>query len=352
MSRSERKWDHIRYALETGQKRLTAFDDIHFIHQSLPNINVSDISIHQKIGGLSLSSPIFINAMTGGGGEKTYSLNKQLAMVAKETGLAIAVGSQMSALKDKSERYTYEVVRKEYPDGVLIANLGSEATPDLAKAAIEMIEANALQIHLNVIQELAMPEGDREFSGALRRIESIVKEVNVPVIIKEVGFGMGKETVESLASVGVSIVDVGGFGGTNFAEIENKRSVNSKEVFNLWGIPTAISIAEASRAPVPMTIIGSGGFTSSIDMAKGIALGASAVGFAGYFLKILVEEGMESLKEEIISLHHGLKMIMTALGAQSILELQSAQLIVSGYTHHWLTERGIDTKIYSQRTIK
>ncbi|NWQ39823.1 type 2 isopentenyl-diphosphate Delta-isomerase [Bacillus sp. EB106-08-02-XG196] len=352
MSRSERKWDHIRYALETGQKRLTAFDDIQFIHQSLPNINVSDVSIHQKVGGLSLSSPIFINAMTGGGGDKTYSLNKQLAMVAREAGLAIAVGSQMSALKDKSERYTYEVVRKENPFGVIIANLGSEATPDLANAAIEMIEANALQIHLNVIQELAMPEGDREFSGALRRIEKIVKEVNVPVIVKEVGFGMCKETVESLSSVGVSVVDVGGFGGTNFAEIENKRSDKSKSFFNQWGIPTAISISEAAHASIPLTIIGSGGFSSSIDIAKGIALGASAVGFAGYFLKILVEEGIDSLNEEISSLHHGLKIIMTALGAKSILDLQSAPLMISGQMHHWLTQRGIDTKTYSQRTIK
>ncbi|MEH6991783.1 type 2 isopentenyl-diphosphate Delta-isomerase [Neobacillus drentensis] len=352
MSRSERKWDHIRYALETGQKRLTAFDDIQFIHQSLPNINVSDVSIHQKIGGLSFSSPIFINAMTGGGGDKTYSLNKQLAMVAGEAGLAIAVGSQMSALKDKSERYTYEVVRKENPSGVLIANLGSEATPDLAKAAIEMIEANALQIHLNVIQELAMPEGDREFSGALSRIEKIVKEVNVPVIVKEVGFGMCKETVESLSSVGVSVVDVGGFGGTNFAEIENKRSDKSKAFFNQWGIPTAISISEAAHASMPLTIIGSGGFSSSIDIAKGLALGASAVGFAGYFLKILVEEGIDALQEEISSIHHGLKIIMTSLGAKSILDLQSAPLIISGQMHHWLTQRGIDTKTYSQRTIK
>ncbi|MCM3692859.1 type 2 isopentenyl-diphosphate Delta-isomerase [Neobacillus niacini] len=352
MSRSERKWDHIRYALETGQKRLTAFDDIQFIHQSLPNINVSDVSIHQKIGELSLSSPIFINAMTGGGGEKTYSLNKQLAMVAREAGLAIAVGSQMSALKDKSERYTYEVVRKENPTGVLIANLGSEATPDLAKAAIEMIEANALQIHLNVIQELAMPEGDREFSGALKRIEMVVKEVNVPVIVKEVGFGMCKETVEALSSVGVSVVDVGGFGGTNFAEIENKRSDKSKAFFNQWGIPTAISISEASHASSPLTIIGSGGLSSSIDIAKGIALGASAVGFAGYFLKILVEEGIDSLYEEISSLHDGLKIIMTALGAKSIFDLQSAPLMISGQMHHWLTQRGIDTKTYSQRTIK
>ncbi|MEH7176695.1 type 2 isopentenyl-diphosphate Delta-isomerase [Neobacillus vireti] len=351
MSRAERKWDHIRFALETGQKRATAFDDIQFIHQSLPNINVSDVRLHQKIGELSLSSPIFINAMTGGGGEKTYTLNKQLAQVASAAGLAMAVGSQMSALKDKSERYTYEVVRKENPSGILIANLGSEASPEHARIAVEMIGANALQVHLNVIQELTMPEGDREFSNALNRIEAIVKGVSVPVIVKEVGFGMSKETAEILSSVGVSAIDIGGFGGTNFAEIENKRSDKSNFFFNQWGIPTAISICEASHAS-SVPIIGSGGFTTSIDMAKGLALGASAAGFAGYFLKILIDEGIDSLHAEISSLHHELKMIMTALGAISIQDLQKAPLMVSGQTHHWLTQRGIDTKAYSQRSIK
>lgn len=352
MSRSERKWDHIRYALETGQKRSTAFDDVQFIHQSLPNINVSDVTFYQKIGGLSLSSPIFINAMTGGGGEKTYKLNKQLAQVARVAGLAMAVGSQMSALKDKSESYTYEVVRKENPSGVLIANLGSEATPDQAKLAIDMIEANALQVHLNVIQELTMPEGDREFSGALKRIEAIVKNVNVPVIVKEVGFGMCKETVKSLSSIGVSAVDIGGFGGTNFAEIENKRSEKSQAFFNQWGIPTAISISEASHASKSISILGSGGITTSFELAKGIALGASAIGFAGFFLKILVEKGIDALHEEISALHDELTIIMTALGAKSIQELQNAPLMISGQMHHWLTQRGIDTRTYSQRTIK
>jgi isopentenyl-diphosphate Delta-isomerase len=352
VSRSERKWDHIRYALEIGQKRSTSFDDVQFIHQSLPNINVSDVTLHQKIGELSLSSPIFINAMTGGGGEKTYTLNKQLAIVAKEARLAMAVGSQMSALKDQSERYTYEVVRKENPSGVLIANLGSEATPDQAIRAIDMIEANALQIHLNVIQELTMPEGDRWFSGALNRIEAIVKVVDVPVIVKEVGFGMSKETVASLSSIGVSAVDIGGYGGTNFAEIENKRSEKSQAFFNQWGIPTAISISEASHAAKSISIIGSGGVTSSDEIAKGIALGASAIGFAGYFLKILIEKGIEALYEEITSLHDQLTMIMTALGAKSIQELQRAPLMISGQMHHWLTQRGIDSSTYSQRTIK
>lgn len=351
MSRAERKWDHIRFALENRQNRSTVFDDIKFIHQSLPNINVSDVQLSDAIGELSLSSPIFINAMTGGGGEKTLQINKQLAIAAKHTGLAMAVGSQMSALKDQQERYTYEIVRKENPNGIVIANLGSEATVEHAKLAIDMIDADALQIHLNVIQELTMPEGDRDFSGSLKRIEEISKGVGVPVIVKEVGFGMSKETISSLFLAGVSIVDVGGSGGTNFAEIENKRRKQPLPFFNDWGIPTPISILEAASLAYGRPIIGSGGFSSSLDIAKGLAIGASAIGMSGYFLEILLEEGIEELVEEIQTLHKELIMIMTALGAASISELKKAPLIISGETYHWLNQRGIDTKQYSQRKI-
>ena len=179
MSRSKRKWDHIQYALSTGQERLTGLDDIMFVHQSLPEIGLENISLNTKIGELLLSSPIFINAMTGGGGEKTLKINRDLARVAKESGMAMAVGSQMSALKNVEEVETYRVVRKENPHGIVIGNLGSEASVDDALRAVEMLEADALQIHLNAIQELAMPEGDRDFSGALRRIEAIVKEIDL-----------------------------------------------------------------------------------------------------------------------------------------------------------------------------
>lgn len=146
----------------------------------------------------------FINAMTGGGGEKTLHINEQLAYVAKQHNLAMAVGSQMAALKDESEAASYKVIRKVNPNGIFFANLGSEATIEQAERAVDMIEANALQIHLNVIQELTMPEGDRDFTGVLQRIEKIVLNSKVPVIVKEVGFGMSKETMQQLANVGVT----------------------------------------------------------------------------------------------------------------------------------------------------
>lgn len=349
MSRSERKWDHIRYAVENSREASEVFRDIHFVHQSLPNLRVDDICLNHKIGELSLSSPIFINAMTGGGGEKTYEINKELAAAAKETGLAMAVGSQMSALKDRGESYTYEIVRKENPKGVIVANIGSEASLDHAKRAVEMIEANALQLHLNVIQELTMPEGDRDFTGALKRIEAIVKEITVPVIVKEVGFGMSRETVSLLCSAGVKIVDIGGKGGTNFAEIENQRRQQPLAFFNEWGIPSAVSIIEAKEVSPEISVLGSGGIRSGMDVAKAISLGADAAGIAGALLKVLVSEGMEAMMLVINQLHFELSLIMTALGAKTIKDLQKTPVIIEGKTHHWLRQRGINTAKYSQR---
>jgi isopentenyl-diphosphate delta-isomerase len=349
VERSKRKLEHIKYALTTGQSRLHGFDDIVFVHNSLPDVSTTQIDLATQIGELSLSSPIFINAMTGGGGEATLKINEQLAYVAKCCGLAMAVGSQMAALNDERERTSFAVIRQVNPDGVIFANLGSEATVEQAKRAVDMIEANALQIHLNVIQELVMPEGDRHFSGALFRIEQIVKDVGVPVIVKEVGFGMSKETAAKLANIGVMAVDVGGFGGTNFARIENERRAKRLAYFDHWGMPTSVSIAEVAQAVPTISIIGSGGVQSALDVAKAIALGASAVGMAGHILRLLVEEGAEKLIEEITLLHEDLTLIMTALGAKTIARLQRVPLVIHGETHHWLHERGIDTTRYSRR---
>ncbi|MCP8968740.1 type 2 isopentenyl-diphosphate Delta-isomerase [Ectobacillus ponti] len=352
MTRAQRKIDHVQYALSTGQSRAHGFQEVSFVHQSLPDLACDDVSLTTSLGELTLSSPIFINAMTGGGGKETERINEGLALAAKECGLAMAVGSQMAALRDSEEARSYEIVRRANPDGIVFANLGSEATVDQAKRAVAMLEANALQIHLNVIQELTMPEGDRDFTGALFRIEQIVRGLEVPVIVKEVGFGMSRETVAQLEGAGVSIIDVGGYGGTNFADIENERRQRVLSYFNEWGIPTAVSIAEAASIRRRAALIASGGMQTALEAAKALALGASAAAFAGSFLKHFMERGTEGLIAEIHLLHEDLTWIMTALGAARVEELQQMPLVISGTMHHWLAERGIETAQYSRRTKK
>ncbi|ANU13400.1 type 2 isopentenyl-diphosphate Delta-isomerase [Planococcus halocryophilus] len=346
MSRAERKMDHIQFALSTGQSKKNMFDDIRFVHQALPDSAVSDICIKPKTGDLNLESPVFINAMTGGGGQDTQKLNGLLARVARETGMAMAVGSQMAALKNATERQSYAVVRKENPDGIFFSNLGSEATVQQAKDAVEMIGANALQIHLNVVQELTMPEGDRDFRGALERIQAIVEGVNVPVIVKETGFGISRETAEKLSCCDVSAIDVSGFGGTNFASIENKRRQKKLSYFEDWGIPTAPAIVEV-KSVFDKTVLASGGIQDARDMIKAFLLGADAVGLAGSFLKIAMQEGEKQLITEIHSLYEDLAMMMTALGAKNLMELQKCPAIITGELAQYLTARGFNPASYA-----
>ena len=340
MSRKSRKLEHIKYALETGQSLKTGLDDVSFVHNSLPLCSVDDIDLAIQIGELTVSSPIFVNAMTGGGGAETEKINRQLAAAARETGISMSVGSQMAAIREPEQASTFSVVREENPDGIIIGNLGGEASADEAKRAVEMIEANALQIHLNVIQELVMPEGDRDFSKILKNIENISSAIPVPVIVKEVGFGMSMETVKRLKDAGVKIVDIGGSGGTNFGVIENRRRERMLSFFNDWGISTAVSIAEASTVE-GMTVLASGGIRSGLDIVKCLSLGASGAGIAGYFLKVLEHGGVEALIEEIQTIHEDVRMIMTALGVRDFTGIRELPKVISGDTYHWLQQRGV-----------
>ncbi len=340
LSRKSRKLEHMKYALTTGQINKNGLEDISFVHNSLPLLKTDDVSLSLEIGGLVLSSPIFINAMTGGGGKETFSVNQQLAIAARECGIAMSVGSQMAAVRDSSQMDTYQIVRRENPNGFIMANIGGEASVDEAKKAVDMLQADALQVHLNVIQELVMPEGDRDFRNILVNIEEIAAAIHVPVIAKEVGFGMSKETVRQLMKAGVSAVDVGGFGGTNFAMIENERRRRMMSHFNDWGISTAASIMEAVSAG-NLPILASGGLQSGMDAAKCLALGAIGTGFAGYLLAVLDRGGIDSLIEEVDYIHEEIKFIMTALGCRKLNDLKHVPTVISGNTYHWAAQRGL-----------
>ncbi|WP_306417012.1 type 2 isopentenyl-diphosphate Delta-isomerase [Halobacillus sp. Marseille-P3879] len=339
LSRAKRKLDHIRHALGHEHDIYSHFDDINIIHQSLTDLNFDQLHLGTNVGELTLSSPIFVNAMTGGGGDRTLRINRDLARAAAETGIGMAVGSQMSAIKDSSERPSYQVVRKENREGTIFANVGSEASLDQAKTAIDMIEADALQIHLNTLQELIMPEGDRDFSSRLHNIGTIAEIVDVPVIVKEVGYGMSTETMNVLIGAGIRYIDVAGRGGTNFSKVENMRREKPFASFNNWGIPTPMSLLEGRRLDEDLHILGSGGIRNGVDGAKSLVLGAEAFGMAGSLLKVLIEDGYDGLIEQIEHVKKEVKMVMMLTNSTEISELRHCPFTLHGETKEWIEQR-------------
>ncbi len=349
MSRSARKWEHIRHALAALPSGNQGLDDVHFIPNSLPNICYGNIDIQTRLGAIVLTSPIIINAMTGGA-EPTTGINQKLAVLARERKLAMAVGSQMAAWRDPAVADSYRVVRKENPGGVIFANLGAEASVEQAKWAVEMLEADALQLHLNVMQELLMPEGDRDFRGYLDHIEWIASALSVPVIVKEVGFGMARDTIRQLCGAGVTIIDLGGAGGTNFAQIENRRGTRPFAMFESWGLSTVQSLLEAGESGCGhAAFVATGGLRHGLDIAKALALGASAVGMAGFFLRLVQTETLEGCLAAVDELHEQLRIAMTALGAPTVADLRRVSLTIGGETAVWAAQRGIDCARYALR---
>lgn len=224
--RKKRKKEHIEYYLRATYKGDTLLNDVFLEHNALPNLNFEDIDTSLEFLGRKIEFPIIINAMTGGSA-LSQEINKDLTLLAKEFSIPMAVGSQTIALEDEESRESFKVVRDIIgPDGIVISNLSGQATLEDAKMALELIQGDALQIHLNAAQELAMEEGDREFRGIVDNIESIVNGIDKPLIVKEIGFGISKGVANRLYSIGVRNIDVSGFGGTNFIEIENIRNTS------------------------------------------------------------------------------------------------------------------------------
>lgn len=347
--RQNRKAEHINLALTSPFSLSSDFDELSFIHRSLPEMKMEDIQLQTNIGPLTLDYPIFINAMTGGS-EKSAVINASLAEAARETGIAMAVGSQHAAIRNEDLAHTFKVVREKNPHGLVFANIGADAPLDYALTAIDMLEADALQVHLNVPQELVMPEGERNFTNILARLEKLSVKLQVPVIVKETGFGMSSETLRQLHSAGIQYVDLGGKGGTNFIHIENER--RSKRDFAYlkdWGQSTVISLLEAQSVLGELTIIASGGIRNPLDAVKSFSFGASAAGIAGPFLKILHDEGINGLITELEVWKEHLKMLLLLQGAKSIPNLQHCPMIAGGKVREWCEARGLDWQSLAKR---
>ena len=306
----QRKSDHIKINLEQDVRSTltTGLEHYHFVHEALPELDLEAVDASLSLFGKRLSAPILISSMTGGT-EEAGEINQRLAEAAQEVGVAMGVGSQRAALEDPKQTPTYAIARKAAPDILLFANLGAVQLNngyglDECRRAVDMIAADALILHLNPLQEAVQSEGDTNFAGLARKIEEIVIKLPVPVIVKEVGWGISLRTARLLAENGVSAIDVAGAGGTSWSQVEMHRAPDEftrqlAGTFAGWGIPTAESILNVRRAAPAMTIFASGGLKDGLDIAKCIALGATLGGMAGQILKaaaVSTEKVVELMK--------------------------------------------------------
>ncbi len=345
-----RKDEHVSLAKAFHKDRPSDFDHVHLIHRSFPQVAVDDISITSEMASLPLKTPFFINAMTGGS-EKTKQINEQLATLARETSLAMATGSVSIALKDPSVQDSFTIVRKTNPTGMILANVGAGSSLEQAQRAIDLLEANALQIHVNAPQELVMPEGDRDFRYWLEDIAKIASTLSIPVIVKEVGFGMTRETIQQLIDCGITSIDVSGQGGTSFTQIENaRRKKREFSYLDSYGLSTVQSLLEANEVPYPYEFIASGGIRQAYDIFKALALGANAVGISGTILTHLLTKGLDETILLVQQWQSELTTLYAMTGSKTTAQTRTVPLYFTGSVREWCDARRIAPDSYSFRT--
>jgi isopentenyl-diphosphate delta-isomerase len=290
-----RKLEHLRICLDEDpqfSELTTGLERYRFLHQALPEIDLDDVDTSCTLLGKNLGAPLVISSMTGGTAEAEH-INLSLAEAAQESAVAMGVGSLRAALEEPSVARTYQV-RAVAPDILLLANLGAVQLNcgydvEDCQRAVEMIEADGLILHLNPLQECLQGGGDTNFGSLLTKIEEVCHHLPIPVVVKEVGWGISSRVAEMLRDAGVAAIDVAGAGGTSWSTVEGHRAPdeqtgNIAQAFAEWGIPTAESIVMVRQAAPHVTIIGSGGIRTGIDVAKAIALGAHAAGIGTPFL--------------------------------------------------------------------
>jgi isopentenyl-diphosphate delta-isomerase len=324
---SKRKSDHIRINLEQDVDSVltTGLERYRFIHEALPDINLDEVQTNTQIFGHKLSAPFLISSMTGGTAD-AERINASLAEAAQAANIAMGVGSQRVAIEDPEQTRSFEV-RKYAPDILLLANLGAiqlNQGYDVAtcQRAVDMIQADALILHFNALQEALQPEGETNFRGLLPKIETICSQLPVPVIAKEVGWGFSVGTVRRLTDAGIAAIDVAGAGGTSWSQVEMHRATSEKQAalaaeFIDWGIPTAEAITQIHAEFPNLPIFASGGLRRGMDVAKCIALGAALAGMASPYLKAAIKS-TEAVLGQINHLQQTLQITMFATGCTSL----------------------------------
>lgn len=344
-----RKDEHAALAMDFYRESGNDFDLIRLVHNSFPEMSVAETSLTTEILDREFPLPFFINAMTGGS-EKTKEYNRQLAEVAKECDLMMATGSVSAALKDPNVADSFTVVRQVNPKGFIASNIGAGSNLEQAQRAVDLLEANALQIHVNVAQELVMPEGDRDFSQWLAKIETIVRHLPVPVIVKEVGFGMSRKMVQQLVDCGVTAIDISGRGGTSFTRIENARRPQQELAYLTdFGQSTPEALLEALEVPQIFDLIASGGIQNAYDIYKALVLGARSCGVSGKMLHTVINGGPEAGIRLVEDWSKELRLLMTLTGQRNLKDLREVPVTFSGSLLEWCFNREIDIKKYSLR---
>ena len=355
---TQRKLEHINVALgqEIAVPQRANWHDIHFVHQALPEVDLDQIDTSVTFLHRTLRYPIFISSLTGGHPDVTV-INRNLARAAETYGLALGVGSQRAAIVDPELASSYSVTREHAPNAFLIANVGAPQliaqarhpafTLEQIQSAIAMLQANALAVHMNSLQEAAQAEGDRRALGVAAALRALTAQIAVPVIAKETGAGVSREQALVLRSCNVSAIDVGGAGGSSMAVMEAARSQargdeQSRKIgllYQDWGIPTPISVVEASVARLPL--ISTGGIRTGLDVVRAIALGATLVGIGFPFLKA-ASESYEKVCQVLEGIIAEMKVAMQLSGAATIEALHTTDIVVTGATREWLTLRGFE----------
>lgn len=331
LAERDRKLEHIKLALEERMQLEARFFDEHvFEHEALPEIDMAEIDLGVDFLGKRLRAPLLVSCMTGGT-ESAARINRHLAEAAERAGIALGVGSQRKALEDPATAASFEV-RRFAPTVALLANLGAVQLNygfglEECRRAVAMIGADALALHLNPLQEAIQPEGQVDFRGLLAKIGEVARALEVPVVVKEIGCGISGRTARALAEVGVRILDTAGLGGTSWARIEAARAEDLElgEVFADWGVPTPESIRQLAAID-GLTVIGSGGVRTGIDVAKAIALGADVVGLAQPFLAAAMESA-DKVYARIQRTLQELRITMFCCGARTLEDLRKVPLL-------------------------